>query len=210
MLRELSWEQKESLTRCTAAGRTRAKNTLDGEDVESRAHDQPTRSLTSLTKSLTADLAGSTWNARLGLRLVRARAESSVEADWLLAGASSASGSRCSAVRAGQQAGAVHCFSPGAVRGEAGEGRGTPRHSHTNCAYFLVSPFVCNHININKYQWADRHKNQQSISKHTNEQTYAQEHQQNIHKYTVGDEINDWKFVMKFGFGIQIFVQTYH
>ena len=88
MLRELSWEQKESLTRCTAAGRTRAKNTLDGQEVESTTHDQPARSLTSLTRSLTADLAGSTWNARLGLRLVRARAESSVEADWLLAGAS--------------------------------------------------------------------------------------------------------------------------
>ena len=38
MLRELSWEQKESLTRCTAAGRTRAKNTLDGQEVESTTH----------------------------------------------------------------------------------------------------------------------------------------------------------------------------
>ena len=46
MLRELSWEQKESLTRCTAAGRTRAKNTLDGQEVESTTHssNQPAHS----------------------------------------------------------------------------------------------------------------------------------------------------------------------
>ena len=88
MLRELSWEQKESLTRCTAAGRTRAKNTLDGQEVESTTHssNQPAHSRPSQGASQQI------WQVRPGTRGSVsgwcARAESSVEADWLLAGAS--------------------------------------------------------------------------------------------------------------------------
>ena len=122
MVRELSWEQKESqsplLTRCTGctAGR-KAKNTKDGK-LLFPSITSPSPSLEPLTRSLTRPLTKRSslpslarsscfsWDARvLGRQLTE------VVAGRLWAGA-------------GQLTTAGHLLSPGAG-GEAREGRGT-------------------------------------------------------------------------------------
>ena len=118
MVRELSWEQKESqsplLTRCTGCTAGRAKNTKDGKLLFFPSITSPSPSLEPLTRSLTRPLTRRSLMARSSCRWdarVLGRQLTEVVAGRLWAGA-------------GQLTTAGHLLSPGAG-GEAREGRGT-------------------------------------------------------------------------------------